>query len=51
VAEHSRAAHKLALLENCPHTFISAGEDGLVIEVDLRQPKPTTLLVKTRAGF
>ena len=45
VAQHSRAAHKLALLDSCPHTFISAGEDGLIILVDLREPKPTNLLV------
>ena len=45
VAQHNQAAHKLALLDSCPQTFVSAGEDGLIIMVDVREPQPTTLLV------
>jgi WD repeat-containing protein 42A len=49
VAQHKGAAHKLALLSHCPHEFISGGEDGLIIDVDVRQPKPNKLLIQKEA--
>ena len=36
-------AHKLALFNGKPHEFLSGGEDGLIIHIDVRQPKPTKL--------
>lgn len=50
VAQHKGASHKIALVTNKPHEFISGGEDGLIIEVDVRQPKPNKLLVQKEDG-
>ncbi|KAJ0175839.1 hypothetical protein K1T71_008998 [Dendrolimus kikuchii] len=36
LASHSRAAHKLHVCAEEPHLVISAGEDGLVIQCDVR---------------
>ncbi|KAK4004382.1 DDB1- and CUL4-associated factor 8 isoform X1 [Daphnia magna] len=41
---HRGPAHKLALLPDTPHVFLTAGEDGVVFEVDVRQSKPNKLL-------
>ena len=30
----------------CPHTFISCGEDGVLYNIDVRESKPTKLLVQ-----
>ena len=46
VAQHKRASHKLALLPDRPHQFISGGEDGLIFDIDVRADKPTKLLVQ-----
>ena len=46
VAQHKRASHKLALLRDRPHEFISGGEDGIIFEIDVRVDKPTKLLVQ-----
>lgn len=37
---HRGPAHKLALLPDTPHVFLTAGEDAAVLEVDVRQSKP-----------
>lgn len=37
---HRGPAHKLALLPDTPHVFLTAGEDAVVLEVDVRQSKP-----------
>jgi WD repeat-containing protein 42A len=36
VASHNDSAHKLAIEPDNPHVFLSCGEDGLVLEIDLR---------------
>ena len=46
LAQHKRASHKLALLRDRPHEFISGGEDGLIFEIDVRADKPTKLLLQ-----
>ena len=40
LALHRGPAHKLALLVDTPQVFLSAGEDAVVFEVDVRQSKP-----------
>ena len=40
VAHHNDSAHKLALEPDSPHVFLSCGEDGGVMEVDLREDPP-----------
>ena len=40
------ASHKLALLEGLKFEFISGGEDGLMIHIDIRQPKPNELAIQ-----
>lgn len=46
VAMHKRASHKLALLEGHKFEFLSGGEDGLMIHIDIRQPKPNELAIQ-----
>jgi len=41
---HRGPAHKLTLLPDTPHVFLTAGEDAVVLEVDVRQSKPSKLL-------
>ncbi|XP_019851127.1 PREDICTED: DDB1- and CUL4-associated factor 8-like isoform X1 [Amphimedon queenslandica] len=40
VAYHNDSAHKLAIEPDNPHVFLSCGEDGSVLEVDLREDVP-----------
>ena len=42
VAQHKAPAHKLSL--TAPQVILSCGEDGLVIETDLRLPRPLKLM-------
>ena len=42
----SGASHKLALLEGLKFEFLSGGEDGLMIHIDIRQPKPNELAIQ-----
>ncbi|XP_014662843.1 PREDICTED: DDB1- and CUL4-associated factor 8-like [Priapulus caudatus] len=45
LASHRGAAHKLSLEPDSPHVFLSAGEDGVIFEIDVRQnEKPNRLL-------
>lgn len=46
LAGHRGPANKLALLADRPHTFLSGGEDSVVFEIDVRENKPTKLLVQ-----
>lgn len=40
IVRHERAVHKIALQPQMSNTFLSAGEDGIVYSVDIREPKP-----------
>ncbi|XP_059095923.1 DDB1- and CUL4-associated factor 8-like isoform X1 [Tigriopus californicus] len=40
LAQHRGPSHKLTLLPSQPHTLLSGGEDGAVIHIDVREPKP-----------
>lgn len=44
IAQHRGAAHKLALEMDSPHLVLSAGEDAVTYEIDLRQDKPNKLV-------
>ncbi|KAK2083003.1 DDB1- and CUL4-associated factor 8-like protein 2 [Saguinus oedipus] len=48
VAQHKRAAHKLALEPDSPYKFLTSGEDGVVFTIDLRQHQPASETVITR---
>ncbi|XP_059468707.1 DDB1- and CUL4-associated factor 8 isoform X2 [Neocloeon triangulifer] len=50
LAQHNQSAHKLTLHPECPEEILSAGEDGFVISIDLRQPTPNKLLLVREAG-
>lgn len=46
VAHHNDSAHKVAVEPDSPHIFLSCGEDGSVLEVDLRdEPRRNKILV------
>ena len=38
VVKHENSVHKIALQRQLPHTFLSAGEDGAVFSIDIREP-------------
>lgn len=40
LGSHRGPAHKLATLPNHANVFLTAGEDALVYEIDIRQSKP-----------
>lgn len=40
IVKHERTVHKIALQPQMPNTFLSAGEDGIVYSIDVREPKP-----------
>ncbi|XP_026282323.1 DDB1- and CUL4-associated factor 8 isoform X1 [Frankliniella occidentalis] len=44
LAHHRKPVNKLALLPETPHVFLSAGEDGRVMAIDVRGTKQTTLV-------
>ncbi|XP_067945504.1 DDB1- and CUL4-associated factor 8-like [Watersipora subatra] len=50
LAQHSGAAHKLAVETDSPHCLLSAGEDSVVFQIDLRQRRPTKLLTTKHDG-
>ena len=37
ILEHAKRVHKIALQRQIPNTFLSAGEDGVVYSVDIRE--------------
>ncbi|XP_076239277.1 DDB1- and CUL4-associated factor 8 isoform X2 [Calliopsis andreniformis] len=45
IAMHSEQIHRLAIHMDTPHIIISAGEDAKVLSIDIRERKPTKLLV------
>ncbi|XP_026668353.1 DDB1- and CUL4-associated factor 8-like isoform X2 [Ceratina calcarata] len=45
LATHNAPTHKLALHPDTPDVIISVGEDAKVLSIDIRESKPTKLLV------
>lgn len=37
MAQHKRSAHKLSVIRDTPHVVLSVGEDGRVLNVDMRE--------------
>lgn len=37
LAQHRRPAHKIATQHETPHVFLSAGEDAVVMQLDVRE--------------
>uniref|UniRef100_A0A1A7X838 DDB1 and CUL4 associated factor 8 n=1 Tax=Iconisemion striatum TaxID=60296 RepID=A0A1A7X838_9TELE len=50
VGQHKGAAHKLALEPDSPCLFLSAGEDAVVLGIDLRLARPSNKLVVVKEG-
>lgn len=51
LAKHRGPAHKLATLPTSPHVVLSAGEDAVVLNIDIRQEQPNRVaLVKDVSG-
>lgn len=51
LAKHHGPAHKLATLPTSPHVVLSAGEDAVVLNIDIRQEQHTRVaLVKDVSG-
>jgi len=44
LAQHRRTTHKVAIHHDTPHVFLSAGEDALVMSLDVRTNKASKLL-------
>lgn len=40
IIKHAKTVHKIALQRQMPNTFLSAGEDGVVYSIDIRESKP-----------
>ena len=51
LGQHKGAAHKLALLNGRPHEFISGGEDGLIMGLDVRNSEPDKLIVQVSTSI
>ncbi|XP_019700162.1 DDB1- and CUL4-associated factor 8 isoform X2 [Harpegnathos saltator] len=45
LATHNGPSHKLAVHNETPHVIISVGEDAKVLSIDIRERRPTKLLV------
>ncbi|KAM3963639.1 LOW QUALITY PROTEIN: DDB1- and CUL4-associated factor 8 [Aphomia sociella] len=45
LAAHARTAHKLHVSAAEPHVVVSAGEDGLVMQCDVREDRATRLFI------
>ena len=41
LAKHKGPAHKLATLPTSPHVVLSAGEDAVVLNIDIREEQPS----------
>ncbi|XP_077471786.1 DDB1- and CUL4-associated factor 8 [Stigmatopora argus] len=50
IAQHKGAAHKLALQPDSPCFFLSAGEDAVVLGIDLRLDNPANKLAVVKEG-
>lgn len=44
LGQHRGPAHKLAIQQETPHVFLSSGEDGLIMSIDVRDSKADKLL-------
>ncbi|XP_071864572.1 DDB1- and CUL4-associated factor 8-like isoform X7 [Bombus fervidus] len=51
LATHNAPTHKLALHPDTPHVIVSVGEDAKVLSIDIREEKPTKLLVVRDGTF
>ncbi|XP_043580889.1 DDB1- and CUL4-associated factor 8-like isoform X1 [Bombus pyrosoma] len=51
LATHNAPTHKLALHPDTPHVIVSVGEDAKVLSIDIREEKPTKLLVVRDGSF
>ncbi|WAR05503.1 DCAF8-like protein, partial [Mya arenaria] len=49
LAQHRGAAHKLSVENDSPHIILSAGEDAVTFEIDLRLDKPNKLVTTKEA--
>lgn len=45
LAQHKGPAHKMSLIPESPHCVLSAGEDGQVFMMDIREQKPDKILL------
>ncbi|XP_065335984.1 DDB1- and CUL4-associated factor 8-like isoform X2 [Cloeon dipterum] len=45
LAEHNQSVHKLSVHPECPEEILSAGEDGMVYNIDLRQSTAKKMVV------
>ncbi|CAD5121493.1 DgyrCDS9998 [Dimorphilus gyrociliatus] len=45
LARHEGPAHRITLFHDSCHEFLTCGEDGLVYQIDCREPKPVKLLI------
>lgn len=50
LAQHKGSAHKLSVLPDSCHSFLSCGEDGVTYQIDLRQEKPVRLCTTEENG-
>ncbi|XP_063377846.1 DDB1- and CUL4-associated factor 8 [Cydia fagiglandana] len=50
LASHSRAAHKLHVSAHAPHLVVSGGEDGVVLQCDVRAEQANKLFHVKEAG-
>ena len=41
IGSHQGPVHKLAIHKEAPHNVLSAGEDGKILSIDIRESKPT----------
>ena len=40
LGQHRGPTHKLAVHQETPHVLLSSGEDGLIMNIDVRENKP-----------
>ncbi|XP_005080123.1 DDB1- and CUL4-associated factor 8 [Mesocricetus auratus] len=48
LVKHKGGSHRLALEPDSPFRFLTSGEDGVVFNIDLRQPQPASKLLVTK---
>lgn len=51
LARHLRPVHKIAVPDSCPNEALTAGEDGQVIRIDLRDKQSEKLLILRNDGL
>ena len=45
IGKHKGAANRMSLVPDCPYVVLSAGSDGQVLSVDIREQKPDKILL------